>query len=133
MFTAKPSAGKFAERFEIISQVRPPTLADQWGLTRDDLDRFALESHRRAAAAAEAGHFKREIVRSDCARCGLKRNRSQRFSLYRQMQTVRRDTSLEKLGTLKTSFRENGRITAATPHRSRIWAAGSAPDGTRQG
>lgn len=42
-------------------------LADKYGLTREDLDSFALESHRKAAAAINAGAFKDEIVPVDTA------------------------------------------------------------------
>ncbi|WP_048307078.1 acetyl-CoA C-acetyltransferase [Halomonas sp. PR-M31] len=37
-------------------------IADHWGISRADMEAFALESHRRALAASEAGHFDREIV-----------------------------------------------------------------------
>lgn len=37
-------------------------IADHWGISRADMEAFALESHRRALAASEAGHFAREIV-----------------------------------------------------------------------
>ena len=37
-------------------------LAEKWGLTREEQDAFAVESHRRAAAAIEAGHFQEQIV-----------------------------------------------------------------------
>jgi len=37
-------------------------IADHWGISRADMEAFALESHRRALAATEAGHFAREIV-----------------------------------------------------------------------
>ena len=37
-------------------------LADRWGITREDMDAFALESHRRAAAAWDAGSFATEVV-----------------------------------------------------------------------
>ena len=52
-----------SERFELVSQGEAAErLVDQWQLTRDELDAFALESHRRAGAAADAGWFEREIV-----------------------------------------------------------------------
>jgi acetyl-CoA acyltransferase len=37
-------------------------LADRWGVTREDMDRFSLESHRRAAEAWDSGHFAKEAV-----------------------------------------------------------------------
>jgi acetyl-CoA acetyltransferase family protein len=37
-------------------------LADKWGVTREEMDAFALESHRRAAEATDSGHFAKEII-----------------------------------------------------------------------
>ncbi|HWE70195.1 MAG TPA: thiolase family protein [Acidimicrobiales bacterium] len=37
-------------------------LADRWGVTREEMDAFALESHRRAALSTDSGHFAREAV-----------------------------------------------------------------------
>ena len=37
-------------------------IAEQWGLTREELDAFALESHRRAARAIDEGRFDREVI-----------------------------------------------------------------------
>jgi acetyl-CoA acyltransferase len=49
-----------AERFELTGQGEAAErLCDRWQLTREQLDAFAVESHRRAAAAAAAGHFTR--------------------------------------------------------------------------
>ena len=102
-----------SERYELVSQGEAAErLVDQWGLTRDKLDAFALESHRRAAAAADAGWFKREIVPVPVM--ALREHGMEGDAPVLQAdETIRRDTSLEKLATLKTSFRpEGGRITA---------------------
>jgi acetyl-CoA acyltransferase len=91
-------------------------LVDKWQLTREELDAFAVESHRRAAAAAEAGWFEREIVplpvpvpvmtlREQAIECAAPPLSAD--------ETIRPGTQFEKLATLKTSFRpEGGRITA---------------------
>jgi acetyl-CoA C-acetyltransferase len=58
------SGRKWAERYgdQEISQFRgAETIAAQWGIDREDMERFALQSHRRAALAVEAGHFSDEI------------------------------------------------------------------------
>lgn len=100
------------DRFEMTSQGEAAErISDEWGLTREELDAFALESHRRAAAAADAGHFKDEIapVRvADLAEpdAGIK------TPVLSEDETIRRDTSAEKLATLKTVFRPDGRVTA---------------------
>jgi len=66
-------------------------MAKKYGLTRDELDRFALDSHRKAAAAAKAGAFDPEIV-------PLKVNVGE----HRVDEGIRFDASLEKLASLKT-------------------------------
>jgi acetyl-CoA C-acetyltransferase len=72
-------------------------ISEKWGITRDDMEAYALESHRRAIQAIDEGRFEREI------------------SPYEGVTTdegPRRDTSLEKMQSLKP-LAENGRITAA--------------------
>jgi 3-oxoadipyl-CoA thiolase len=81
-------------------------VAERYGISREDQDRFALRSHQRAIAATEDGRFGEEIVPIE-APAGR-----------RETQTVdrdegpRRDTSLERLGALKPVFRDGGTITA---------------------
>jgi len=72
-------------------------VAERYGVTREDQDAFALESHRRWAAASEAGRFDDELVAvGDVTRD----------------EHPRPDTSLEKLAALKPAFRAGGTITA---------------------
>jgi acetyl-CoA acyltransferase len=94
------SQGEAAERISDIYQV-----------TRDDCDDYAIESHRRAAAAADAGRFDGEIVPVPVAAL-RERGAEGDAPLLAADETIRRDTSREKLATLKTSFREGGRVTA---------------------
>ena len=72
-------------------------LAEKYGFSRQDLDTYAVESHRRAAAATAAGHFAAETVA---------------LAELAADEGIRPDSSLEKLATLKTVFREDGVITA---------------------
>ena len=72
-------------------------VAERYGITREDQDAFALQSHRRWAAAQEAGRFADELVPVD----GVERD-----------EHPRPDTSAEKLATLKPAFREGGTLTA---------------------
>src|ERR671936_1454921 len=54
---------RLLERFEIVPQgISAEVIADKWGLTREELDAYSLESHRRAVAAREEGRFANEIV-----------------------------------------------------------------------
>ena len=72
-------------------------VAERYGITRDDQDAFAFQSHRRWAAAEAAGRFADELVP---------------VGEVDRDEHPRPDTSLEKLATLKPAFREGGTITA---------------------
>jgi len=81
-----------------VSQFRSADMiAEKWDISRLDMEGFALASHQRAIRATEEGRFKREIV----PLAGVTADEG-----------PRRDTSLEKMATLKT-LRDGGRITAA--------------------
>jgi acetyl-CoA acyltransferase len=100
-----------AQRFELVSQGEAAErIVDAWGLSRHDLDDYAVESHRRAAAAADSGFFRKEIVPIPVM--SLSENRENTAPVFAEDETIRRDTSKEKLAKLKTSFRPEGRITA---------------------
>jgi acetyl-CoA acetyltransferase family protein len=97
---------KIAERWPIVPQgISAELLADGWGLSREDLDAYALESHRRAVAAIDAGWFEREIVPVEVGAAGA-------AVLFAVDETPRRDTSAERLAGLQPAFREGGRVTA---------------------
>ncbi len=102
-----------AQHYELTSQGEAAErIADKWALSREALDAFALASQQRAAAASDAGHFDNEIVGVPVEALREKALEEPATTLSRD-ETIRRDTSLEKLATLKTSFRpESGRITA---------------------
>jgi acetyl-CoA C-acetyltransferase len=92
-----------------ISQFRAADLiAEKWDISRERMEAYALESHRRAIVASDEGHFTDEIVP---------------FGEMTADEGPRRDTTLEKMAELKT-LRERGRITAAVS--SQISDAASA-------
>lgn len=109
----EPFGWMASERYELVSQGEAAErLVDKWELRREELDAFALESHRRAAAAAKAGYFRKETVAVPVAAL-RERGLEGEAPDFEADETIRPDTSLEKLGTLKTSFRrDGGRITA---------------------
>jgi acetyl-CoA C-acetyltransferase len=72
-------------------------IADKWGITREEMERYALESHRRALQAIDEGRFDREITP---------------YGDVTVDEGPRRDTTLEKMQGLKP-VAEGGRITAA--------------------
>jgi acetyl-CoA acetyltransferase family protein len=101
--------------------------ATQLGITREEMDRFASESHRRAAAAVDEGRFNDELVP-----VGLPDG-----SVFDADETIRRDTSLEKLGGLRSYYPGCPDITPgnASPINDGASAmvladAESVPDGT---
>ena len=101
------------QRYELTSQGEAAErIVDKWSLSREAMDEFAFASHQRAAVACDAGYFDNEIV--EVGVDDLKeRSLTEPAGVLRRDETIRRDTSLEKLATLKTSFRpETGRITA---------------------
>lgn len=108
----EPFGWRVKERFPLTSQGEAAErLCDEWGLTRDQLDTYAFESHRRAAHAADSGWFDRETVAVETKEWA-ERGSEPAVSRLERDETIRRDTSRAKLATLKTSFRENGRVTA---------------------
>ncbi|RQH04921.1 thiolase family protein [Paraburkholderia dinghuensis] len=101
-----------SERFELTSQGEAAErLCDRWGLTRAQLDAYSVESHRRAAAAAAEGRFAREIVPVPVDRLREKSLEGE-AALLAADETIRPGTNSDKLATLKTSFRSDGRLTA---------------------
>jgi acetyl-CoA C-acetyltransferase len=80
-------------------------IARTYEVSREEQDKFALESHRRAIAAQEAGRFDAEIVPVTV------RNGRQTLEMTRD-EAPRADTSLEKLARLRPVFEEGGTVTA---------------------
>jgi acetyl-CoA acyltransferase len=97
---------RLLERWEIVPQgISAEVIADEWGFTREQLDAFSLESHRRAIAAIDAGRFEREIVPIELS------NPHVGVQLAVD-ETPRRDTSAEALAALKPAFVPDGKVTA---------------------
>jgi acetyl-CoA acyltransferase len=97
---------KIGERWPIVPQgISAEVIAEEWGLTREALDAYSLESHRRAVAAADDGRFENEIVPIEVGAGGA-------VVLFGVDETPRRDTSLDKLAALQPAFKADGVITA---------------------
>jgi acetyl-CoA acyltransferase len=82
-------------------------IAEKWGLTRSEQDDFSLRSHQRAAAAQDAGRFDVQLVAVEVPGVG-----GAASGWVRADEGVRRDTSAEKLASLKPAFRPDGMVTA---------------------
>ncbi|MAM39017.1 MAG: acetyl-CoA C-acyltransferase [Erythrobacter sp.] len=87
-------------------------IADKYGFTREEMDAFALESHRRAAAAITSGAFANEIVPIHTA-----------DGPFMQDEGVRANSSMEALASLKT-LRDGGTITAGNASQMTDGASG---------
>jgi acetyl-CoA C-acetyltransferase len=81
-------------------------VAEQYEVTREAMDRYALESHHKAIAAIDSGRFKDEITPVEV------HGRKGQVSVVDTDETPRRDTSLEKLAALKPAFKPDGSVTA---------------------
>src|SRR5213594_4314007 len=85
--------------------VTAENIAAKYGISREKQDAFALESHRRAAKAIDAGHFRSQIVPVEVK---SKKGPAQ----FDVDEHVRRDATLADLQKLKTVFKKDGTVTA---------------------
>jgi acetyl-CoA acyltransferase len=96
------------ERWQIVPQgISAEVIAAEWRLSREDLDAYSFESHRRAIRAIDEGRFEQEIVPIEVAN-------PHADVLFAVDETPRRDTSLEKLAALPPAFKEGGVVTAGS-------------------
>jgi acetyl-CoA acyltransferase len=109
---------KLLERWQIVPQgISAEAIADEWSLSREELDAFSLESHRRAIAATDEGRFENEIIPVEVQNPHV-------GTVFVVDETPRRDTSLEALAALKPAFLPEGKITAGNSSQICDGAAG---------
>ena len=89
-------------------------VAVKYGVSRQDADAFAYQSHQKAVAALEAGRFKAECVSVPVREVTLSEKGKREINefSFEVDEGPRRDTSLEKLATLKPAFNPKGTVTA---------------------
>jgi acetyl-CoA acetyltransferase family protein len=102
-----PFGNKLNERYASAGGLVPQgisaeLIADKWGLSREELDAFSVQSHLRAARAIEEGRFEKEIIAVTGADGGV----------FDRDEGVRPDSNVEKLATLKPAFKPDGKVTA---------------------
>jgi len=98
--------GALSDPFDDVHMgVTAENVAKKWHVSREDQDKFAAESHRRAANAIDKGYFKGQIVPVEIKIKGG-------TAPFEIDETVRRDSTAEKLGRLKPVFDPNGTVTA---------------------
>jgi len=101
-------SAQLLERWQIVPQgISAEVIAQEWGLTREQLDEYSLESHRRAIAAIDAGKFENEIIPVEVTNPHV-------GTLVAVDETPRRDTSLEALAALAPAFVPDGKVTAGS-------------------
>lgn len=93
-------------------------LVEEFSISREEQDRFSLDSHRKALQAADNGWFREEIVPVPV------KDRKKGTILFEQDEIPLRDTSMEALAKLPSIFRKDGTITAGSS--SALCDAGSA-------
>lgn len=81
-------------------------IAEEYEVTRQAMDEYALKSHQKAAAAIDAGKFKAEITPVEIP------GKKGQAAVFDTDETPRRDTSLEMLAELKPAFVKGGKVTA---------------------
>jgi acetyl-CoA acyltransferase len=100
-------------RHEIVMQgTSAELLAKEWRLSRESLDAYSLESHRRAAAAIDGGRFDGETVPVELPHEQDPSGGVATRTLFKVDEAVRRDTSLEALAALAPAFAPDGVVTA---------------------
>ena len=82
-------------------------VAEQFNITRKEMDAMAVESHRRAAAAQAAGKFTKEIIPITIKKSGEEQ-------IFVSDEGIRPGSTLESLSSLKPCFKDDGNVTAAT-------------------
>ena len=103
-----PYGPRMTDRYDngLVNQgISSEIIADRWGITRETVDRMALTSHERAAAAIDAGRFKGQIAPVDVPDGDGTR-------VFDTDEGVRRGGTLETLGGLKSAFKDGGVTTA---------------------
>jgi acetyl-CoA acyltransferase len=109
---------KLLERWQIVPQgLSAEAIAEEWKLSREELDDFSLESHRRAIAAIDEGRFENEVIPVEVKNPHV-------GTLFAVDETPRRETSAEALAGLQPAFLPEGKITAGNSSQICDGAAG---------
>jgi acetyl-CoA acyltransferase len=101
-------------------------VADEWGISREDMDEFAYQSHMKAASAIDSGLFRQQIVPFEIEESFVNAagKLETRTLIFAEDEHLRRDTTIEGLAKLRPVFREGGRVTAGNSSPLSDGAAG---------
>ncbi|UOQ45090.1 thiolase family protein [Halobacillus salinarum] len=98
---------QLTEQYEMINQgLSAERIAEKWNLSKQSLDQFAVESHRKALQAIKEGRFEKETMEVHVV------NEEGKTKAVTIDEGPRPGTSIEALSSLKPPFKESGRITA---------------------
>lgn len=99
-----PWTQELRDRFDFVPQgISAELIAEQWDISRQEMDELSVTSHRLAAEADRSGRLAEEIIPIDTP-----------HGVVTHDQGIRPDTDLESLGSLRTPFKADGRLTAAS-------------------
>ena len=110
-----PFSPSLIDRYGPVGGLQPQgigaeLIAERWGISREDCDRYSVSSHHRAAQAATEGRFDREIVAVE-----VKTGRGTEW--FRADEGVRAEASAASLNRLRPAFRPDGIVTSANAGR----------------
>lgn len=98
--------GALTDPFDTVHMgITAENVAEKWGISREDQDELAVESHKRAASAAEQGYFKDQILPIE-----IKSRRDTK--VVDSDEHIRADASLEGMAKLRPVFKKDGSVTA---------------------
>lgn len=114
VFRLNPKLVETAPEYYMGMGLTAEEVARRFGITREEQDAFALESHRRAAAAIKAGKFDEEIVPVEVTKRYVDENHKlvEKTFTFSVDEGVREDTSMEALAKLRPAFAAKGTVTA---------------------
>jgi acetyl-CoA acyltransferase len=112
-FAANPALGAAWPESYASMGITAELVAEKYGVSRADQDAFAAESHRRAAAAQDAGNFAGELVPVEVESTAVVDGKLVRTKdVLAADEGVRRDTTADGLAKLKPAFKQGGTVTA---------------------
>jgi acetyl-CoA acyltransferase len=125
-FQPNPELVKERPEVYINMGLTAENVAGKYGVSREDQDRFALESHQKAVQAWEKGYFKEQITPVEVTHSYVTAGgevTEENFT-FKQDEGPRKDTSLEALGSLRAAFKQGGTVTAGNSSQMNDAAAG---------
>ena len=125
-FQPNPELTKDRPEVYINMGLTAENVADKYGVSREDQDQFALESHQKAIKAWEEGYFDKQITPIDVVHKYVTADgevAEEKFT-FKKDEGPRKDTSMEALGGLKAAFKQGGSVTAGNSSQMNDAAAG---------